>query len=198
MRYSLAHAGRRGRLNSVSWPSVFTLPSGWTATATGLERWLPAAVLDKTANRRSTRPWTSARHHLHQSTTAAGWPSARRSGVLNKHSLADVFAKLKRTRPTALHMSTTRQKTHRGRLRCCTCVIWTSREVAKSGTGTGGLNSNDSGSGACPPTARSLCHASVQNEESRERGRHLMLASRCSSTVLPPLRRMKEHCHYHI
>ena len=152
MRYSLAHAGRRGRLNSVSWPSVFTLPSGWTATATGLERWLPAAVLDKTANRRSTRPWTSARHHLHQSTTAAGWPSARRSGVLNKHSLADVFAKLKRTRPTALHMFPHRgRKLIEGELRCCTCVIWTSREVAKSGTGTGGLNSNDSGPALARP-----------------------------------------------
>ena len=123
----------------------------------GPQRWLPAAVLGKTANRRSTRPWASARHQLHQSTTAAGCHSARRSGVLNKHSW-----------PTSSRSSSEHDRPlftcpHRGRkliegeFRCCTCVIWTSREVAKSGTGTGGLNSNDSGSGACPLTARSFC-----------------------------------------
>lgn len=190
MKYGSAHAGRRGELNSVSWPSALTLPSGCTATATGLERWLPAAVLGKTANRRSTRPWASARHHLHQSTTAAGCHSARRSGVLNKHSWpTSSRSSSEHDRPLFMHVHTAAENSSRE-----TPLLHLRNldfpRVAKSGTGTGGLNSNDSGSGACPLTARSLCHASVQNEESRERGRHLMLASRCSSTVLPPLRRM--------
>ncbi|KAM0700455.1 hypothetical protein Q7P35_012176 [Cladosporium inversicolor] len=48
----------------------------------GPQRWLPAAVLGKTANRRPTRPQgrMRARHHLHQSTTAAGCQQLGESG----------------------------------------------------------------------------------------------------------------------
>ena len=127
-------------------------PARVLATATGLKG-LPAAVLGKTANRRSTRP--RAARHLNQSTQrrkdATSW------AALNRHSCPTSSRSSSETtvRRTPFHLPTSRQKLFRKP--AGGCVIWTEGVLPKYGTGTGGLNSNDSGSGACPLTARSLC-----------------------------------------
>ena len=154
----------------MSWLFVFTLPSGCTATATGLERWLPAAVLGKTANRRSNRPWANARHHLHQSTTAAGCHQLG-NPVLNKHSWP-TFSRSSSEYDRPLFTCPHRggkldffiEETPLLRLRNLDFP-----RVAKSGTGTGGLNSNDLGSGARPLTARSLSASIRAERRARER-----------------------------
>jgi hypothetical protein len=152
MSYGSAHEG-----STLTCPSVFTLPPGCTATATGLQGgFLPQS--GKTANRRPTRPW------------------AERVIIfinLRLPQLGDPVPQQKHFCPTSSRssseldqLSSTKVAHNRGKKSSCLRNL-DFPDLAKSGTGTGGLNSNDSGSGACPLTARSLCQHPCRKRRER-------------------------------
>ena len=124
----------------------------------GPSRWLPAAVLGKTANRRPTRPWAErVIIFINLRLPQLGDP------VLNKSNSSPTSS---RSSSELDQLSSSRQAHNRGKKISCLRNL-DFPGLAKSGTGTGGLNSNDSGSGACPLTARSLCQHPCRKRRER-------------------------------
>jgi len=145
----------------------------------GPSRWLPAAVLGKTANRRPTRPWAErVIIFINLRLPQLGDP------VLNKSNSSPTSS---RSSSELDQLSSSRQAHNRGKKISCLRNLVSQSLVLGRAVSTQTTR--------VPALARSRRDpsASIRAERDaseRSRRRHLMLASCCSSTVLPPLRRM--------